>query len=156
MTRPISGEQLIGVLIPPSMPRRLPSPPPLATLPTTARAKGAGDVSFDVARLDSSGRLSSRELIRALGWPAGQRLNVAVVDGRILVTPSTTGRHAVTARGEVSVPAQARALSGIGLDERVLMTADLTGGLLMVHPAMSVARLLSGLHADVPGGGCVG
>jgi bifunctional DNA-binding transcriptional regulator/antitoxin component of YhaV-PrlF toxin-antitoxin module len=152
----LTGEQLIGVLVPPSVPRPPPSPPPLPTLPADARLPGSGDVVFDVACLDSSGRLSSRRLVRALGWRAGQRVDVAVVGPRIVVTASITGRTTVTGRGEVSVPAPSRVLSGIGPDERVLLTADPTRGVMVLHPAAWVARLLAAQPTDMPGGDDVG
>src|SRR6185369_2508664 len=105
----------------------------------------ASGVLFDIARLDSSGRLSSRGLVRALGWRPGQRLDVTAVGPCITVSASTTGRHNVTARGELSLPAPARALTGIGLDQRVLVTADPARGLLVVRPVAVVARLLKNL-----------
>jgi bifunctional DNA-binding transcriptional regulator/antitoxin component of YhaV-PrlF toxin-antitoxin module len=156
MTRPPTREHLIGVLLPPTLPQDPPSPAPLATLPIATRPSGTGNVLFDVARLDSSGRLSTRAVVRALGWRAGQRLDVVAVGGRMVVTASATGRHTVTGRGEVSVPAATRALSGIGPDESVLLTADTTRGLLVVHPAASMARLLADLHTGLPGGKRVG
>jgi len=108
---------------------------------------------FDVARLDPSGRLSSRGLVAALGWRPGRQLAVDVVEHRIIVTASDTGQHTLTARGELSLPAAARALTGIGPDQRVLVTADPAGGLLVVHPEAVVARLLARLDADLRGGG---
>ena len=152
MTRPHVTERLIGVLIPPPVPRRPPPPAPLPTLPCPARPFGESSVLFDVARLDSSGRLSSRGLVRALCWRVGQRLDVVAVGCSVLVTASATGPYAVTARGEVSVPASARALTGIGSDEPVLLTADPDCGRLVVHPVAAVAALLADLHNGLPGG----
>ena len=71
----------------------------------------------------------------------------------ITVSASSTGRHTVTARGELSLPAPARALTGIGPDQRVLVTADPARGLLVVHPEAVVARLLATLDAELWGGG---
>ena len=102
---------------------------------------------FDVARLDPSGRLSTRGLVRALGWRSGQRLDLVAVERSIVVTASTTGPCTVTARGEVSLPAAARAFTGIGCGAPVLLTADTKRGRLVVHPAAVVARLLAAVQA---------
>ena len=120
MTRPTTGEQLIGIVIPPAVPRRPPPPSPLPTLPSAPRPSVSG-VLFDVARLDSSGRLSSRPRA-GTGLAARRQLDVDVVEHRVVITASDTGRHTLTARGGLSLPAPARALSGIGPDQRVLVT----------------------------------
>jgi hypothetical protein len=143
-TRTHTGEQLIGCLIPPSIPRRPPRPAPLATLP--GAAAGSDRVLIDVARLDQSGRLSTRALVRALGWRAGQRLDITAARRSIVITASAASRHKLTARGEVSVPAPTRALTGIGRDESVLLAADATRGVLVVHPMAVVAALLANPH----------
>ena len=41
---------------------------------------------LEVARLDRSGRLSARGLLRALGWRAGHRVDIDVVDAAIAIT----------------------------------------------------------------------
>jgi hypothetical protein len=85
--------------------------------------------------------------VRALGWRAGQRLDIAAAGRSIVITASATSRHKVTVRGEVSVPASTRALTGIGRDESVLLTADATRGMLVVHPMAVVAGVLADPHA---------
>ena len=123
----------------------------MATLP--ARPRPSGPVTlFDVTRLDQSGRLSGRALVRALGWRAGQRLDITVAGASIVVTASPAGRYALTARGELALPASARALSGIRSGEPVLLTADPTHGQLMMYPATAVAALLADLYTGAPAG----
>jgi bifunctional DNA-binding transcriptional regulator/antitoxin component of YhaV-PrlF toxin-antitoxin module len=106
----------------------------------------------DVARLDASRRLSSRALMRALGWRAGQRLDIATADHTIVVTASTNGRHTVTARGEVSLPTSARTMAGLDRDKPVLLTAHAGYGQLIVHPLTVVIRMLTDLHIGRPVG----
>jgi len=64
---PQTGERLIGVLIPPTIPRRPPPPQPMTALPARRHPSELGQILLDVARLDPSGRLSTRALVRALG-----------------------------------------------------------------------------------------
>jgi hypothetical protein len=104
-------------------------------------------VLFGVARLDPSGRLSTHGLVRAVGWRSGQRLDLVAVERSIVVTASTTGPCMVITRGEVSLPAAARAWTGIGSGAPVLLTADTTRGRLAVHSAAVVARLLVAVQA---------
>ena len=138
------------MLVPPVVPRSPPPPVPLPRLPHPATAH---DVIVDVARLDPSGRLSTRRLMRVLGWRAGQRLDVDVIGFCIVVTASTTGRHVLTARNEVCLPAASRALASIDRDEPVLLTADPRLGRLIVRPTAAVARMLAELHIGPPAGG---
>ena len=124
----------------------------MPTLPTDRRRGSAHSGLIDVARLDPSGRLSTRRLVRALRWRAGQRLDVAASGGVIVVAASATGRHTLTARGEVSLPSQARAMTGIGGAEAVLLAADPDCGLLVVYPVAAVVGLLNDLRTGRAGG----
>jgi hypothetical protein len=111
-------------------------------------------VLLDVARLDRSGRLSARALLRALAWTASHRVDIDVCDAAIVVTASATGRHAVDRRGDLALPAAARHLCGIDTDQPVVLVAYPAAGLLVVHPVATVARLLAGLHHRLAVGGC--
>ena len=75
-TRPTQSEQLIAALVPVQRPRRAPVPAPQAVLPAR-RPTVAPPLLVDVARLDRSGRLSARGLLRALAWPPGHRQGIA-------------------------------------------------------------------------------
>ena len=66
-------ERLIGALVPPWMARPRPSAPPMPLLPRRQPSELAVPV-LGVARLDRSGRLSVRPLLRRLGWRPGDRL----------------------------------------------------------------------------------
>jgi hypothetical protein len=104
---------------------------------------------LDMARLDASGRFSARRLLRALAWPPGHRVD-AVVDGDAVVfAGSRTGRQAVGSRGELAVPAAARALAGIADDGHVVLAAVLERGVLVVHARAVVTRLLLEHYADL-------
>ena len=139
-------EQMIGALIPPAA-RRSRSPSPLI-VPELRRPELPADEAFeslslDMARLDGSGRFAARTLLRILGWVPGQRVDLTVVGDAVVISSSSSGRHAVGARGEVAMPEAARALLSLECDHRVLVVAASQHGVLVVHPHALVARLVA-------------
>lgn len=71
------------------------SMPVLPTLPSGVDPAG---LTVEIARLDRSGRVSARRLLRVLGWDAGHRVAIGVPGGVLVVGSSPTGLHAVGAR----------------------------------------------------------
>jgi hypothetical protein len=143
-------EQLIGALIPPATRRVPPAAPFVPALPPGLEAPadaGAEAFLLDMARLDVSGRFSARRLLRALDWPPGHRVDAAVTGDAVVFAGSATGRHSVGSRGELAVPAAARALAAIG-DGHVVLAAVLDHDVLVVHAQVVVARLLAAHYAD--------
>jgi hypothetical protein len=116
-------ERLIGMVVPRPLPRPVPPPTVLPVLPVRHLPADADDVLLDVARLDRSGRLSARGLLRDLGWTSGHRVAIDVIDGAITVRSAPTGRHTVGSRGELAVPSAARQLCGIGAAQPVVLAA---------------------------------
>jgi hypothetical protein len=139
-------EQLIGMVVPRPLPRPVPPPTVLPVLPTRHLPADPDSVLLDVARLDRSGRLSARSLLRALGWASGHRVDIDVCDAAIAVTASVTGRHSVDRRGDLALPAAARHLCATSAGQPVVLAAYPSAGLIVVHPAATVARLLADLH----------
>jgi bifunctional DNA-binding transcriptional regulator/antitoxin component of YhaV-PrlF toxin-antitoxin module len=147
MTRP-AAERLIGVLIPRPLPRPRPDPAPLALLAARRSSPPCGPLVLEVARLDRSGRISIRRLLRVLTWDGGHRIDVAPHQGgAVLVTSAAAGRHRVTGRGELVLPAAARALVGIDVGDAVVLAADTSGDSLVIYSMRVVATLLAGVHA---------
>jgi hypothetical protein len=148
------AERLIGMVVPRPLPRPAPPPAILPVLPTRHLPADPHAVLLDVARLDRSGRLSARTLLGALDWLPGHRLDIDVCDAAIVVTASAAGRHAVDRRGDLALPAAARNMCGIGSDQPVVLAAYPAAGVLVVHPAATLARLLADLHHRLALGGC--
>jgi hypothetical protein len=110
-------ERLIGALVPRPLPR--PSPPPavVPVLPARHLPADSDGMLLDVVRLDRSGRLSARSLLRGLGWRTGHRVDIDVVDAAITITSAPTGRHTVGSRGDLALPPATRRLCGIDTDQ---------------------------------------
>jgi hypothetical protein len=139
-------ERLIGALVPRPLPRASPPPAVVPVLPARHLPADSDGVLLDVVRLDRSGRLSARSLLRGLGWRTGHRVDIDVIDTAITITSAPTGRHAVGGRGDLALPAAPRHLCGIDTDQAVVLAAYPSAGVLVVHPAATVARLLADLH----------
>ena len=86
---------------------------------------GPGDLLIETARLDASGRLIARALLRALGWAPGHRVDIAVSEGVVVVGSTPAGLHVVGDRGELGLPAPARRMCGITQGPPVLLVAAL-------------------------------
>src|SRR5262249_53621931 len=112
---PIAGHsrravELIGALVPAPLPRTRPSGAALPVLPARRCPTGQDVPVLDLARLDRSGRLSTRSLLAALDWHPGQRADALVI------APSVDGRHMIGSRGALTLPVAARTylLAGAG------------------------------------------
>jgi bifunctional DNA-binding transcriptional regulator/antitoxin component of YhaV-PrlF toxin-antitoxin module len=101
---------------------------------------------LNTARLDGSGRLSTRALLAGLGWPPGRRLQATVANDAVLIHPIPTGPHRVGSRGDLAVPAPARDLTGLHPGDLALLVASPPHQVLIVHPAAVVTRLLTDLY----------
>jgi hypothetical protein len=152
---PASQEQLIAALLPDVHAEPPPlSPAPLPTLPTPVLPTGgsADGLLVGMARIDRSGRLHERRLLRALGWVPGQQLALDVVHGLIVVQPAPTGPHVLDHRGALHLPAAARRMCGINPGPPVVLAASIPDNLLVIHPTEVVARLLATRYVDLLGG----
>ncbi|GAA2531037.1 hypothetical protein [Pilimelia columellifera] len=105
---------------------------------------------MELARLDRSGRLSMRAVLRHLAWRPGHRVDIDVVDGAILVVSTFDGTHRVGSRGDLALPAAARALCGLNIEDAALVVAAYPmAGVVLAHPAAVVARYLHQLHQSL-------
>jgi hypothetical protein len=121
---------------------------PAPGLPTPA---GADSLLVGMARIDRSGRLHERHLLRILGWTPGHRLTLDVAHDLIVVRPAPTGPHILDHRGALHLPAAARHMCGIHPGPPVVLAASLADDVLVIHPAELVARLLATHYADATG-----
>ncbi|MFG2043051.1 hypothetical protein [Dactylosporangium sp. NPDC048998] len=149
---PAAAEQMIAALIPAPLPRRRPQPPPLPRLAPQRTSPAQALPALDIAQLDRSGRISARLLLEQLGWRPGQRLRTDVADRAILVWPDDAGAPLVGARSDLTLPAAVRQMCAIETGDLVVLAADLDRGLLVAHPADTVARLLADLHVRLIAG----
>jgi hypothetical protein len=148
---PIS-EQLIAALVPETTSPD-PAPAPLPALPTPTRLdrRDLGPILIATCVPDRSGRVNAAPLLAALAWRPGERIEVDVVHGIVVVTATRTGRHVIGSRGDIGIASAVRTMCGIQPDQSVLMAALVSRGVLAIHPAHTVTRLLARLHGQILG-----
>lgn len=148
-TRP-NGEQLIGALIPAVLPRPTPPPAPLPALPA-ARQPAHDRLLVDAARVDPSGRVWATTLLCALGWTAGQRVDIDRIGSGLVVRAVPAGRYAVGTRGSLALPPQQRQMAGIDIATTVVLHAMPEAGTLRIYPVAVLGLLLDKLVGDSHG-----
>ncbi|MEV7630261.1 hypothetical protein [Actinoplanes sp. NPDC089786] len=144
-------DEPIAALIPPALPRSLPAPLDIAAL--TPPPRPHPPLQLDIARLDASGRFTSRPLLRALGWSPADALVLHVGDDAVVLTPDGSGTVIVGSRGEIAIPAPVRTMAGLDRDPTVALVAAIDRDTLTVHPVALLARLLTAHYHRPPGGG---
>lgn len=148
---PQHRERLLAAVIPVPLQRPVPrTPQPLPPLPTIRLpAVEPNNLVLGMAKLDRTGRVHDHTVLTALNWHTGQRIDITSVHDTIVMHATPTGLHTIGARGEVTLPAAARALCGIPANSRVVLAAVPSEHVLLVHPLETVASLLCGHYATM-------
>lgn len=139
-------ERLIGALIPDALgPRADSVPAPMPVLPALSRLDHVAPVSLLVStcRMDRSGRIHERLLLRALGWEPGDRVDMDTIHGMILIATTPTGPHGIDHRGAIKLPATLRRLCNITYGPPLILAAAIPKQVMIVHPAIVVADMLA-------------
>jgi hypothetical protein len=104
-------EQLIAaLLLDVTAPRPTPRPISLPTLPAPnlPSTDDPDTLLVGTARVDRSGRIHERALLRALGWQPGYELELDTASDMIAIASVPGGRHRIDDRGALTLPAAAR------------------------------------------------
>lgn len=139
-------ERLIGALIPHAIgPGDGSARIPLPVLPALSRLDNLHPATLLVStsRMDRSGRVHERILLRELGWNPGGRVDMDTMHGVILIAATPTGLHAIDHRGAIKLPATLRRLCGIEYGPPVVLAAVVPEQVMVVHPSTTVAHLLA-------------
>lgn len=127
-------------------PRR---PLPLAGLPQLSRDT---TMLYGVGRVDASGRVSNRDIVRALGWRPGDKLDVipALKLGGIVILSSPEGLLSVPIKPYIVIPAAARRLHNIEAGVHVLLAAAPEYGIVIIHTRQAMNDMLARYHSSFP------
>ena len=137
----------------------LPLPPvpaePLRPLPLISLHQLSRDTTmlYDVGRVDESGRISNRDIVRALGWQPGDKLEVIPALGGIVILSSPDGLLTVPAKPCIVIPAAARRLHNIETGDHVLLAAAPEYGIVIIHTRQAVNDMLARYHSASPPAG---
>jgi hypothetical protein len=134
----------------------LPLPPasaePLRPLPLIGLHQLSRDTTmlYDVGRVDDSGRISNRDIVRALAWQPGDKLDVIPALSGIVILSSPDGLLTVPAKLCIAIPAAARRLHNIETGDHVLLAAAPEYGLVIIHTRQAINDMLARYHSASP------
>jgi bifunctional DNA-binding transcriptional regulator/antitoxin component of YhaV-PrlF toxin-antitoxin module len=137
----------------------LPLPPasaaPLHPLPLFDLHQLSRDTTmqYGVGPVDASGRVKNRDIVRALGWQPGDKLDVIPALGGIVILSSPEGHLTVPARPCIVIPAAARRLHNIETGDCVLIAAAPEYGIVIIHTRQAINDMLARYHSAFPPAG---
>jgi bifunctional DNA-binding transcriptional regulator/antitoxin component of YhaV-PrlF toxin-antitoxin module len=128
---------------------------PIRPLPLTGLHQLSRDTTmlYDVGRVDESGRISNRDIIRALGWQPGDKLDVITALGGIVILSSPDGLLTMAAKPCILIPAAARRLHNIATGDHVLLAAAPEYGIVIIHTRQAMNDMLARYHSESPSAG---
>jgi hypothetical protein len=108
---------------------------------------------YGVGRVDASGRVSNRDIVRALGWRPGTKLDVILTLAGIVVLSSPQGLFRMSVKPYIVIPAAARRLHNIDAGDHVLLAAAPAYGVVVIHTRQAMNDMLVRYHASFPPSG---
>jgi hypothetical protein len=102
---------------------------------------------YGIGRVDGSGRVASSEIINALRWLPGSRLDVIVTPRTIVIRTAPGGRLRVPPRPCIVIPSHARRPHDISPGDHVLIAAAPEFGLAIVYPMSALDEMISRYHS---------
>jgi len=122
----------------------LPLPPPLASL---RRLPHDTSLLYGIGRVDTSGRVANGEIVEALRWRPGDKLETILSHGTIVIRASPDGLFSVPRRACIIIPARARRRCAIRPGDHVLLAAAPDYGIVIVYPLPVVDEMIARFHS---------
>jgi hypothetical protein len=122
---------------------------PVSPLPLTGLHQLPRDASmlYDIGRIDDSGRVASNDIINALHWRPGSKLDVILTPRTIVIRAASDGLFSVPQRPCIIIPSHVRRPHGIKPGDHVLIAAAPDYGLVIVYPLSALDEMLSHYHS---------
>jgi hypothetical protein len=140
----------LGVIASLALPAARPAPSrPASPLPLSGLHQLPRDASmlYDIGRVDGSGRISSSDIIDALRWQPGSKLDVILTPRTIVIRTAPDGQFRVPQRPCIIIPSHARRPHGISPGDHVLIAAAPDHGLVIVYPLSALDEMISRYHS---------
>jgi hypothetical protein len=147
-TRPRTIAQ--GVVASLSLPPARPAPfQPASPLPRAELHRLPRDASllYDIGRVDGSGRIASNDIVNALNWSSGSKLDVILTPQSIVLRSASDGLFSVPQRPCIVIPSHTRRPHGIKPGDHVLIAAAPDHGLVIVYPLSALDEMISRYHS---------
>ena len=116
--------------------------PPLAALPP--RREGCG--VYGLASVDARGRIADQQVLNALGWRPGHRLDIRAMADLLVVRSCPDGVFSITNQGHLRLPAPTRRWIGLSAGDRVFLAAEPSAQRLIVHSPAALDRMVTQSH----------
>ncbi|MGW1680072.1 AbrB/MazE/SpoVT family DNA-binding domain-containing protein [Saccharopolyspora sp. NPDC002376] len=87
--------------------------------------------------------------MRVLGWIPGDRVDVAMTSGVVVVRRNRYGAFRLTRRGHLQLPLAVRRWCGVSPGDRVLLAAAPDLGLLVVHTMSVLDGMVVAYHTTL-------
>jgi hypothetical protein len=107
---------------------------------------------YGLAAVDRRGRIADHAIMHALGWQPGTRLDIRETRGLLLIHADPHGMFSVTTQGHLRLPAPIRHHCCLIPGDRVLLAANPSRDLLVIHPPAALDDMLAQRHAGILGG----
>jgi bifunctional DNA-binding transcriptional regulator/antitoxin component of YhaV-PrlF toxin-antitoxin module len=122
---------------------------PLRPLPLIGLHRLSRDttVLYSVGSVDASGRVKSIDIVRAMGWRPGDKLEIVTALGGIVIIASPDGLFSVPHQPCIVIPAAARHQHDIGPGDHVLLAAAPEYGLVVIHTRQAMNEMLARYHS---------
>lgn len=122
-------------------------------IPDLAAAPGAAGVVYRIAAVDERGRIAEHSVVDALGWCAGQRLQVGMLSAAaLMVRADPGGLYTLARRGHIPLPLSARRWCHLQAADRVLLAATPEHDLLVIYTMAALEAMVTAFHSPADGG----
>jgi bifunctional DNA-binding transcriptional regulator/antitoxin component of YhaV-PrlF toxin-antitoxin module len=141
-----AAQEIIKAL---ALPARGAAPGPPRALPLTRLQRLPRETSmlYGIGRVDSSGRVANREIIEALHWRHGDRLEIVLMSSAIVIRACPDGPLRVPQRPSIVIPRTARTLHRIEAGDHVLLAAAPAYDVVIVHTLSALDDMLASYHS---------
>ena len=102
---------------------------------------------YDIGHVDGSGRVASNDIINALHWRPGSKLDVLLTPRTIVIRAAPDGMFSVPQRPCIVIPSHVRRPHGIKPGDHVLIAAAPDYGLVIVYPLSALDEMISRYHS---------
>jgi hypothetical protein len=133
-----------------ALPASIPAPSqPLRPPPLTSLHQLPHDTSmlYGIGRVDTSGRVANGDIVEALRWRSGDKLEMIFSQGAIVIRASPDGLFPVPRRPRIIIPATARRRCAIRPGDHVLLAAAPDYGIVIVYPLPVVDEMITRYHS---------
>ncbi len=122
---------------------------PVRLLPLTGLHRLPRDTSmlYDIGCVDASGRVANRDIVAALRWQPGDKLEIILTSGTIVIRASSDGLFSVLQKSRIIIPITARRRHAIGPGDRVLLAAAPDYGVVIVYQLSTLDEMVTRYHS---------